>query len=60
MQGTQQLVLHGHGAVGCIHPLDVPVWAPIQKILDAFILKDLSAKTTHPATYQNIVTWTFA
>lgn len=62
VQGTQKLVLHSWGTVGCICPLDVPVGAPIQKKIWIILFRrtSLSAKMTHSTTYQNIVTWTFA
>lgn len=41
VQGTQKLVLHGCGAVGWVCPLDIPMWAPMQKNSWWFYLEGL-------------------
>lgn len=61
VQGTQQMVLHDCGTVGCIRPLRCTCAGSQTKIFMMILFRtSLSAKMTHPATYQNIVTWTFA
>lgn len=41
VQGTQKLVLHGCGTVGWVCPLDIPMWAPMQKNSWWFYLEGL-------------------